>query len=95
MEKNRIKVKSDQYKIGDLINGKTITGFGKSWSEYPTDDTACAYGLPPGLDSYPSIRVCYAYFSAPQTKVKSESGRPCRSCGTYCYGDCTVNDTEY
>lgn len=29
----RARVKLNQYKIGDMLNGKQITGFGKSWSE--------------------------------------------------------------
>jgi hypothetical protein len=49
-----------------VVNGKTITGLGKIWSERVTDDTACCYGMQPGLDYYPSIKMQYAYFEEVQ-----------------------------
>lgn len=30
---NRVQVKAGEYKIGDTLNGRRITGFGKSWTE--------------------------------------------------------------
>ena len=73
----RVKVVVGSYQIGDEIKGKVIKSFGSSWTEVcgyewvqVTDDTACAYGMEPGLDYYPRIKVkdgekvevCYAYF---------------------------------
>jgi len=58
---NRIKIVAGTKRIGEKIGDFKITGLGKIWNEYPTDDTACAYGLPPGLDYYPPIKQQYAY----------------------------------
>jgi len=72
---NRRKVVAGRYSVGDCIPGdsRIITGFGQEWDEggtckQVTDDTACAYGMEPGLDYYPTVRtapqtVCYAYFT--------------------------------
>jgi len=60
----RFKIRVGAYKIGDEI-GKTkdfiVTGFGREWNETVTDDTACAWGLEPGLEYYPNVSVSYAY----------------------------------
>jgi|GEM_PF-6519697 hypothetical protein len=68
----RVKVVAGRYQIGDELQGKRITGFGQVWTEFGqkirvTDDTACVYGMMPGLDYYPLVTVpggtfCYAYF---------------------------------
>lgn len=60
---NRVRVPAGAYAVGDRIGDRTITGFGKIWEERVTDDSACAYGLEPGLDSYPNVKLQYAYFS--------------------------------
>lgn len=60
---NRTKISAGTKKIGDEIGGQKITGLGKIWSEQVTDDTACCYGMEPGLDFYPSVSFQYAYFS--------------------------------
>lgn len=59
---DRIKIPAGSYKIGDEIGGQKITGFGKTWSERVNDDNACAYGMEPGLDYYPPVKMQYAYF---------------------------------
>lgn len=61
MDTNRIKITAGLKKIGDKIGDLKITGLGKIWREYPCDDTACVYGLQPGLDYYPPIELQYAY----------------------------------
>jgi len=66
----KLKVKLGTKKIGDIIKTgfeaesreNVITGLGKSWTEYPTDDTACVYELEPGQDYYSPIQYQYAYF---------------------------------
>jgi len=58
---DRIKIVAGTRKIGDQLCGKTITGFGKTWSQRVTDDSACAYGMEPGLDYYPDVTLQYAY----------------------------------
>ncbi len=55
------KIRAGTKQIGDTINGQQITRLGKIWSETVTDDTACAYGMEPGLDYYPSVSKQYAY----------------------------------
>lgn len=62
----RIKIRANTKNVGDEINGRVITGFGKIWSERVTDDTACAYGMMPGLDYYPPVKMQYAYFEEVQ-----------------------------
>ena len=57
----RVKIIAGTKNIGDVIGSKKITGFGKIWSEHVTDDTACCYGMEPGLDRYPDIKRQYAY----------------------------------
>lgn len=58
---DRIKIVAGTRTIGEKIGHFKITGFGKIWSERVTDDTACAYGMPPGLDYYPPVKMQYAY----------------------------------
>jgi hypothetical protein len=58
---DRIKIRAGSKKIGDEINGRKITGLGKEWSERVTDETACCYGMEPGLDYYPQVRMQYAH----------------------------------
>lgn len=60
---DRTKIIASSKKIGDEINGKKITGFGKIWDERVTDETACCYGMEPGLDYYPKVKMQYAYFN--------------------------------
>ena len=59
--KERMKIRADSRKIGDKIGIMKIVGFGKKWFERVTDDTACVYGLQPGLGYYPPIEMQYAY----------------------------------
>ena len=59
--KDRIKIRANSKKIGDKIGSFEITGFGKIWNERVTDDTACAYGMQPGMDYYPPVKMQYAY----------------------------------
>ncbi len=58
---DRIKIIAGTRKLGDKIGNLTITGFGKIWNERVTDDTACAYGMQPGMDYYPPVKMQYAY----------------------------------
>jgi hypothetical protein len=58
---NRIKIQVGSHNVGDEINGKKITGLGAIWSQRVTDDTACCYGMQPGTDYYPSVKMQYAY----------------------------------
>jgi len=58
---DRIKIRAGSKKVGDVVAGKKITGFGKVWNEHVTDDTACCYGMEPGLDYYPPVKMQYAY----------------------------------
>ena len=59
--KDRIKIRAGSKKVGDMIGDFEITGFGKIWSERVTDDTACVYGMQPGMDYYPPVKMQYAY----------------------------------
>lgn len=58
---DRIKIRAGSKQIGDVVENLKITGFGKTWNERVTDDTACAYGMQPGLDYYPPVKMQYAY----------------------------------
>ena len=58
---DRMKIRAGSKQIGEMIGNFKITGFGKIWSERVTDDTACAYGMEPGLDNYPPVKMQYAY----------------------------------
>ena len=60
---SRIKIIAGSKKIGDEINGKKITGFGKTWGQRVTDETACCYGMMPGEDYYPDVMMQYAYLA--------------------------------
>ena len=60
---NRSKVREGAYKVGDKIEGKQITGFGKSWNVYVDSESACIYGLGPDMEEYPTLKFQYAYFS--------------------------------
>jgi hypothetical protein len=57
----RITIVAGTKKVGDTIGKFRITGFGREWSERVTDDTACAYGMEPGRDYYPRVKMQYAY----------------------------------
>lgn len=57
----RFRIIEGSKKIGDKIGDHVITGLGRSWSVQVTDEDACAYGMEPGLDYYPAIRMQYAY----------------------------------
>jgi hypothetical protein len=57
----RVKIVADSRRVGDQINGHTITGFGKTWVETVRDEDACAYGLRPGMNHRVSMQ--YAYFN--------------------------------
>jgi hypothetical protein len=61
---DRIKIVAGTRKIGDTLNGRKITGFGKTWNQRVTDDSACAYGMEPGLDYYPDVTLQYAYLGS-------------------------------
>lgn len=63
---NRQKIRAGAKQVGDEIGGRIITGLGKIWNERVTDDTACAYGMQPGLDYYPPVKMQYAYFEEVQ-----------------------------
>jgi len=58
---DRARVIAGKYNVGDMLNGKKITSFGKIWSQFVADEDACVYGLQPG-QSY-NISVQYAYFN--------------------------------
>jgi hypothetical protein len=57
----RVKVVAGTKKIGDTINGHTITGFGKTWSQFIADHETSAWGLAPGKNY--RLDVQYAYFN--------------------------------
>lgn len=52
---------SEGKRVGDTIGGRKIISLGKPRTVRVTDDTACVYGMAPGLDSYPTIQVQSAY----------------------------------
>lgn len=59
---NRMKCQVG-HKIGDVVCGKKVTGLGKEFDVRVTDDTACCYGMQPGLDHYPTVKMQYVYFN--------------------------------
>lgn len=75
---NRVQVTVGEYKIGDVLNGRQITGFGKSWEEatlssgqlYQPCDYGRCEGEPVCVNCFKcekhcgcdSVTVCYAYF---------------------------------
>lgn len=59
IENNRIRVEAGRFKVGDIIQGRKITGFGKPWTKRIEDSDACVYGLMPGQDYL--IEFQYAY----------------------------------
>ena len=52
----RVMVPAGKYKIGDVINGNAITGFGVEFQ--PNIDQHSANGIEPWVET-----VCYAYFN--------------------------------
>ena len=56
----RVKIIAGSRKLGDQINGRVITGFGKIWAETVRDEDCSVYGLQPGRTH--RINVQYAYF---------------------------------
>ena len=52
----RVMVPAGKYKIGDMINGNAITGFGAEFK--PNSDHFSANGIDPWVET-----VCYAYFN--------------------------------
>jgi len=52
----RVLVPAGKYKIGDMLHGYKITGFGKEFS--PNADQCSVHGIDPWVDT-----VCYAYFN--------------------------------
>jgi hypothetical protein len=52
----RVLVPAGKYKIGDKINGHSITGFGREFT--PNTDQYSAHGIDPWVET-----VCYAYFN--------------------------------
>jgi hypothetical protein len=53
---DRVLVPAGKYKIGDLLHGHKITGFGKEFS--PNADQYSVHGIDPWVET-----VCYAYFN--------------------------------
>jgi hypothetical protein len=76
---NRIKVKPGQHQVGDVLEGRTITGFGKVWSEATLSggqlwqecerndcerDPVCVHCFRCDRHCYcERVEYCYAYFS--------------------------------
>jgi len=76
---NRLKVKAGQYQVGDQIDGRVITGFGKVWAEATLSGgqlwQECEYGPcqnePVCVHCFKcekhchcdTVEYCYAYFS--------------------------------
>jgi hypothetical protein len=58
---DRVRIMAGKYNIGDMLNGKKIISFGKTWTQFVADEDTSAYGLQPG-QSY-NISVQYAYFN--------------------------------
>jgi len=58
---SRYRVMAGKYNVGDMLNGKKITSFGKIWSQYVPDEDTSVYGLQPGQSYH--ISVQYAYFN--------------------------------
>ena len=56
-----IRIYANQCQVGDLLRGETIVRLSEPWTEQPTDDTACVYGMEPGQDFYPKVKLQYAY----------------------------------
>ncbi len=56
----RHKIRAGSKQVGDTIDGQPILSLSLPWEEQPTDDTACEYGLEPGLDWYAPIEFCWA-----------------------------------
>ena len=52
----RVLVPAGKYKIGDMLHGYKITGFGREFT--PNADQYSAHGIDPWVDT-----VCYAYFN--------------------------------
>jgi hypothetical protein len=57
----QIKIRAGSLQVGDLISGRVITGFGKTWTEIIRDDETSIWGLAPGQDY--RINMQYAYFN--------------------------------
>ena len=57
----QIRIRAGQVKMGELLRGKPVVRLSEVWTEQPTDDSACAYGMSPGMDYYPKVRLQYAY----------------------------------
>ena len=60
MTKSKQKIIAGTNQIGDLINGKKITGFGKTWAGMIPAEDCCMWGLIPD-DTYVDFQ--YAYFN--------------------------------
>lgn len=58
---SKILIIAGEYKVGDRVGGRTISGLGKTFEKYVRDDEACCFGLMPGQDYY--INMQYAYFN--------------------------------
>lgn len=56
-----IRVYVGQVVVGDLLRGRRVVRLSVPWTEQPTDDTACAYGMSAGQDWYPVVRLQYAF----------------------------------
>jgi len=52
----RVLVPAGKYKIGDMLHGHRITGFGREFT--PNPDQYSVHGIDPWVDT-----VCYAYFN--------------------------------
>ena len=57
----RIKIIAGSQRIGQMVNGHAITGFGKIWSEVIRDEDTSAWGFQPGQDH--RVNMQYAYFN--------------------------------
>jgi hypothetical protein len=57
----QIKIRDGSLQVGDLISGRVITGFGKTWTKIIRDDETSIWGLAPGQDY--RINMQYAYFN--------------------------------
>jgi len=81
--------------------GKTVLvvaeheAVGEHWMFEGVGYKVSGFGRPFKNRDLSRTKVCYAYIDAPAApqmhSVAGPENKPCRKCGTYCYGDCTAS----
>jgi hypothetical protein len=68
---------------------------GSEWSLEGVEYQVSGFGKPFKNSDFGRTKVCYAYIDAPAApqmhSVPGPENKPCRKCGTYCYGDCSAS----